>query len=174
MEEEHMNTLQSIFAGIDDARVERTRLHTLLDIMIIAILGVLCGADGWVEIEAFGNTKEAWLNTFLELPSAHPVTRYRCRVSLPASIPSSLRSVCLSWVRGVTEKLTGVIAIDGKTLRRSHDAANGKKARPLVSAWADAKRMVLAQVAVDEKSNAHYRDPSVSKPLGCAGMPRDD
>jgi len=77
-------------------------------------------------------------------------------------------------VRGVTEKLTGVIAIDGKTLRRSHDAANGKKARPLVSAWADAKRMVLAQVAVDEKSNAHYRDPSVSKPLGCAGMPRDD
>jgi hypothetical protein len=77
-------------------------------------------------------------------------------------------------VRGVTEKLTGVIAIDGKTLRRSHDAANGKKALHMVSAWADEKRMVLAQVAVDEKSNAHYRDPSVIKTLGCAWMPCDD
>src|SRR5713101_6915707 len=117
MEEEHMNTLQSIFAGIDDARVERTRLHTLLDIMIIAILGVLCGADGWVEIEAFGNTKEAWLNTFLELPSAHPVTRYRCRVSLPASIPSSLRSVCLSWV--LTLELNGRICRKPETANRA-------------------------------------------------------
>lgn len=72
MEEEHMNSLQKCFAGIDDPRVERTKLHTLLDIMIIAILGVLCRADGWVEIEAFGNAKEAWLKTFLELANGIP------------------------------------------------------------------------------------------------------
>ncbi|GAC1349572.1 MAG: hypothetical protein NVSMB27_23970 [Ktedonobacteraceae bacterium] len=72
MEEENRNTLQSLFEGIDDPRVERTKLHNLLDIMIIAILGVLCGADGWVEIEAFGQTKEGWLKTLLELPYGIP------------------------------------------------------------------------------------------------------
>jgi hypothetical protein len=72
MEEESTTTLQSIFEVIEDPRVERTKQHQLLDIMIIAILGVLCGADGWVEIESFGNTKEAWLKTFLELPNGIP------------------------------------------------------------------------------------------------------
>ena len=69
-----MKTLQSIFEAIEDPRVDRTKLHQLLDIIIIAILGVLCGAEGWVEIESFGKTKEAWLKTFLELPSAHPLS----------------------------------------------------------------------------------------------------
>ena len=72
MEEESTNSLQSIFAGIEDPRVERTKRHQLLDSILIAILGVLCGAEGWVEIETFGNTKEAWLNTFLELPNGIP------------------------------------------------------------------------------------------------------
>lgn len=76
MEEESTTTLQSIFKGMEDPRVERTKRHQLLDSMLIATLGVLCGAEGWVEIEAFGNTKEAWLKTFLDLPSAHPLTRY--------------------------------------------------------------------------------------------------
>jgi len=69
-----MKTLQSIFEAIEDPRVDRTKLHQLLDIIIIAILGVLCGAEGWVEIASFGKTKEAWLKTFLELPSAHPLS----------------------------------------------------------------------------------------------------
>jgi DDE_Tnp_1-associated len=68
MEEESRKTLRSIFEGIEDTRVDRTKLHQLLDSIIIAILGVLCGAEGWVEIESFGKTKEAWLKTFLELP----------------------------------------------------------------------------------------------------------
>lgn len=71
MEEASMNSLQSIFEAIEDPRVDRTKQHQLLDI-IIAIVGVLCGAEGWVEIESFGKTKEAWLKTFLDLPSAHP------------------------------------------------------------------------------------------------------
>lgn len=76
MEEESTNSLQSIFESIEDPRVERTKRHQLLDIILIAILGVLCGAEGWVDIESFGNTKEAWLKTFLDLPSAHSLTRY--------------------------------------------------------------------------------------------------
>lgn len=74
MEAEEKNTLQSIFEAIEDPRVERTKQHQLIDISVIAILGVLCGADGWVDIESFGNTKEMWLKTFLDLLSAHPLT----------------------------------------------------------------------------------------------------
>jgi DDE_Tnp_1-associated len=79
MEEESTNSLQSIFESIEDPRVERTKRHQFLDSMLIAMLGVRCGAEGWVEIEPFGKTKEAWLNTFLELPSAHSRTRDGCR-----------------------------------------------------------------------------------------------
>ena len=168
MGEENMNTLQSIFEGIDDPRVERTKLHNLLDIMIMAILGVLCGADGWVEIEAFGKTKEAWLKTFLELPNGIPSHDTFGRVFARID-PQQFEECFLTWVRGVTEKLTGVIAIDGKTLRRSHDAANGKKALHLVSAWADENRMVLAQVAVDEKSNEITAIPALLKLLDLQG-----
>ncbi len=168
MEEESTNTLQSIFEGIEDPRVERTKRHQLLDIILIAILGVLCGAEGWVEIEAFGKTKEAWLNTFLELPNGIPSHDTFGRVFARID-PKQFEECFLNWVRGVTEKITGVIAIDGKTLRRSHDTANGKKALHLVSAWAAEQRMVLAQVAVDEKSNEITAIPELLKLLDLAG-----
>jgi predicted transposase YbfD/YdcC len=83
--------------------------------------------------------------------------------------PKQFEECFLDWVRGVTEKITGVIAIDGKTLRRSHDAANGKKALHLVSAWAAENRMVLAQVAVDEKSNEITAIPEVLHLLDLQG-----
>jgi predicted transposase YbfD/YdcC len=168
MEEESTNTLQSIFAGIEDPRVERTKRHQLLDIILIAILGVLCGAEGWVEIESFGNTKEAWLKTFLDLPNGIPSHDTFGRVFARID-PKQFEECFLDWVRGVTEKITGVIAIDGKTLRRSHDAANGKKALHLVSAWAVENRMVLAQVAVDEKSNEITAIPALLKLLDLEG-----
>jgi predicted transposase YbfD/YdcC len=83
--------------------------------------------------------------------------------------PKQFEECFLNWVRGVTEKITGVIAIDGKTLRRSHDVANGKKALHLVSAWAAENRMVLAQVAVDEKSNEITAIPELLKLLELEG-----
>ena len=168
MEEESTNSLQSIFESIEDPRVERTKRHQLLDIILIAILGVLCGAEGWVDIESFGNTKEAWLKTFLDLPngilSHDTFGRVFARID-----PKQFEECFLNWVRGVTEKITGVVAIDGKTLRRSHDAANGKKALHLVSAWATENRMVLAQVAVDEKSNEITAIPELLKLLDLEG-----
>ena len=152
MEEANKTSLQSIFETIADPRVERTKHHQLLDIIVIAILGVLCGAEGWVDIESFGKTKEAWLKTFLDLPNGIPSHDTFGRVF--ARIDPKPFEVCfLNWVRSLNEKISGVIAIDGKTLRRSHDATNGKKALHLVSAWAVENRLVLAQVAVDEKSN---------------------
>lgn len=152
MEKESKSTLQSIFEAIEDPRVDRTKQHQLLDIIIIAILGVLCGAEGWVEIESFGKTKEAWLKTFLDLPNGIPSHDTFGRVFARIE-PKQFEACFLNWVQSLNEKITGVIAIDGKTLRRSHDAANGKKALHMVSAWASEARLVLAQVAVDEKSN---------------------
>ena len=72
MEEANKKSLQSAFEGIEDPRIDRTKLHQLEDIILIAILAVICGAEGWVDIEAFGKAKEAWLKTFLALPNGIP------------------------------------------------------------------------------------------------------
>ena len=165
MEENDLRDLESIFAQVEDPRMERTKLHRLRDIIILAICGVLCGADGWVEIEEFGKAKEAFFPELLDLPNGIPSHDTFGRVFALID-PKQFEECFLQWVPGVTEKITGVMAIDGKTLRRSHDAANGKKALHLVSAWAAENRMVLAQLAVEEKSHAHYSDPRVMKTLG--------
>jgi predicted transposase YbfD/YdcC len=152
MEEASKKSLQSVFAGIEDPRVDRTKLHQLEDILLIAILAVICGAEGWVDIEAWGLAKEEWLKTFLELPNGIPSHDTFGRVF--AHIDAQQFEQCfLSWVQSLNEKISGVVAIDGKTLRRSHDRGRGKKALHLVSAWASEARLVLGQVAVEEKSN---------------------
>jgi hypothetical protein len=103
----------------------------------------------------FWKTKEAWLRTFLDLPNGIPSHDTFGRVFARID-PKQFEGCFLNWVGSLHEKITGGITIDGKTLRRSHDAANGKKALHKVSAWAVENRLVLAQVAVDEKSNAHH------------------
>jgi len=168
MEEEEKNTLQSIFEAIEDPRVERTKRHQLIDIILIAILGMLCGADGWVDIESFGTTKETWLKTFLDLPNGIPSHDTFGRVFARID-PKQFETCFLTWVQSITEKITGVIALDGKTLRRSHDRSNGKKALHVVSAWASENRMVLAQVAVHEKSNEITAIPELLKLLALQG-----
>ena len=104
----------------------------------------------------------------LELPNGIPSHDTFGRVFARID-PKQFEECFLNWVRGVTEKITGVIAIDGKTLRRSHDAANGKKALHLVSAWAAENWMVLAQLAVDEKSNEITAIPELLKLLELEG-----
>ncbi len=152
MEEGSKKSLQRVFEGIEDPRIERTKLHQLEDILLIAILAVICGAEGWVDIEAFGKAKEEWLQSFLALPNGIPShdTFGRVFARLDAQ---QFEQGFLSWVQSLNEKISGVVAIDGKTLRRSHDRGKGKKALHLVSAWASEARLVLGQVAVDEKSN---------------------
>lgn len=127
MKEQHPLDLETYFAAVKDPRVERTKLHKLLDIIIIAICGVICGAEGWAEIEEFGKEKEEWLGTILELPNGIPSHDTFGRVFARLD-PVQFEACFFDWVQSLTESIEGVIAIDGKTLRRSHDKTNGKKA----------------------------------------------
>lgn len=144
--------MSQYFATVTDPRVDRTKDHALLDIIIIAISAVICGADGWVDVEEFGISKHAWLASFLDLPNGIPSHDTFGRVFARIDAEQFQRGF-LAWVQAIQQVRGDVIAIDGTTHRRSPDRANGKAALHLVSAWAAANRLVLGQVAVDDKSN---------------------
>jgi predicted transposase YbfD/YdcC len=145
--------LNEYFGDLPDPRVERTKQHHLIDIIGIALCAVICGAENWVEVETFGQVREAWLREFLELPNGIPShdTFGRVFARLDAA---AFRDRFIDWVRDVHTLTKGqVVAIDGKIVRRSHDHAGGKAAIHLVSAWASANQLVLGQVQVESKSN---------------------
>ena len=168
MEENDLRDLASIFAQVEDPRIERTKLHRLRDIMILAICGIICGAEGWVEIEEFGKAKEAFFQDWLALPNGIPSHDTFGRVFALID-PAQFEASFLQWVRGISKTVKGVVAIDGKTLRRSHDRTVGKKALHLVSAWAVENRLVLAQLATEEKSNEITAIPLLLQHLALRG-----
>jgi predicted transposase YbfD/YdcC len=168
MEERKPHTLETIFAQVEDPRMERTKRHRLRDIIVLAICGVICGADGWVEIEEFGKAKEAWFTKLLNLPNGIPSHDTFGRVFALID-PKQFEASFFQWVQGLSTSVEGVIAIDGKTLRRSHDHAAGKKALHMVSAWAVENRVVLAQIATEEKSNEITAIPVLLQQLALAG-----
>jgi len=168
MEENDLRDLESIFAQVEDPRMERTRLHRLRDIIILAICGVLCGADGWVEIEEFGKAKEAFFTELLQLPNGIPSHDTFGRVFALID-PKQFEASFVQWVQRISQTAKGVIAIDGKTLRRSHDHESEKKALHVVSAWAVENRLVLAQLATEEKSNEITAIPVLLRQLALAG-----
>lgn len=161
-------TLAESFGKIKDPRVERTRQHKLIDILIIAICAVICGAEGWGEIEQFGREKREWLTTFLELPNGIPSHDTFNRVFAHIN-PEEFERCFFEWVSAFTETIKGVIAIDGKTLRRSHEKGAEKKALHLVSAWAAENRLVLAQLATEKKSNEITAIPKLLRLLDLSG-----
>jgi predicted transposase YbfD/YdcC len=149
------------FATLEDPRCALKRRHNLLDMIVIAIAATLCGADGWVQIEEFGRSKQAWLKQFLELPNGIPSHDTFGRV-FSLLQPEAFEACFRDWVEAIREVIPGeVIAIDGKTLRRSHDRGKGLAALHLVSAWATANRVVLGQVATKAKSNEITAIPQV-------------
>lgn len=126
MEEEKAHDLATIFAAVEEPRIERTKQHQLVDSIIIALCGVICGAEGWVEIEEFGRSKAAWFRTFLALPNGIPSHDTFGRVFARID-PKQFEACFFQWVQSISEEIKGVIAVDGKTLRRSHDRGKGKK-----------------------------------------------
>ena len=141
------------FSKLNDPRIERAKRHQLVDIVIITLCAVICGADNWVEIEEFGKAKENWFRRFLKLPNGIPSHDTFGRV-FSLLDPEQFSACFMDWVRSVSELAQGeVVAIDGKTLRGCHDRANGRGALHMVSAWATENRMALGQTRTEAHSN---------------------
>jgi len=168
MGENNLRDLESLVAQVEDLRMERTKLYRLRDIIILAICGVLCGAGGWVEIEEFGKAKEAFFTDLLDLPNGIPSHDTFGRVFALIN-PKQFEASFVQWVQGISQTVKGVIARDGKTLRRSHDQESEKKALHVVSAWAAENRLVLAQLATEEMSNEITAIPVLLRQLALAG-----
>ena len=141
------------FQDLEDPRIDRSKRHGLLDILTIAICAVICGADSWVYVEMFGKSKEEWFRSFLDLPNGIPSHDTFGDVFSRLD-PDRFQECFMEWSQAVADLLPGeVVAIDGKTVRRSHDKRAGKQAIHLVSAWAAANTLTLGQVKTDQKSN---------------------
>lgn len=165
MEREPAASIVGHFADLEDPRVERTKRHLLLDIVVIAICAVICGADSWVAVALFGKAKLAWLKRFLELPNCIPSHDTFGRVFARLK-PEQFERCFLQWIAAVSDITAGqVVAIDGKTVRRSHDRGIAKGAIHMVSAWATANELVLGQVKVDDKSNEITAIPALLQVL---------
>ena len=146
-------SIASHFAALEDPRSSTQSRHKLIEMLVIAIAATLSGADGWVGVETFARAKEAWLRSFLELPEGIPSHDTFGRV-FGLINPEQFAACFRRWSEAVAELIPDeIIAVDGKTLRRSHNRGNGLAALHLVSAWATANRVVLGQVATDTKSN---------------------
>ena len=153
MEKGRGATVMDHFQDLEDPRIERSKRHGLLDIITIAICAVICGADSWVYVEMFGKSKEDWFRSFLDLPNGIPSHDTFGDVFSRLN-PDRFQECFMEWSQAVADLLPGeVVAIDGKTVRRSHDKRAGQQAIHLVSAWAAANTLTLGQVKTDQKSN---------------------
>ena len=141
------------FSKLQDPRIERKKLHALMDILVLTICAVASGAEGWEGIAEFGHAKLEWLRRFIPLKNGVP--SHDCIGYVISRLsPEGFRRCFMRWTEGVREKTAGeVIAVDGKTARGSRDRAKNRNPLHMVSAWADAKRLVLGQEGTEEKSN---------------------
>jgi predicted transposase YbfD/YdcC len=169
MEEFASTSIGEHVASLTDPRAERGKEHRLIDIVTIALCAVICGADGWAAVETFGREKADWLRTFLTLRSGIPSHDTSGRAFARVD-PEQFRRCFLDRVQAVVGEIgEQVVAVDGKTLRRSHDRSKGKAALHLVSAWAHASGLVLGQEAVDSKSNEITAIPHLLRLLDLKG-----
>lgn len=167
-----LNPLQQFathFANLTDPRMARTRRHVLQDLLVIALCAMIANADTWVDIERYGRNKLDFLRRFLELPNGIPSHDTFSRVFAKLD-PAALLLCLRDWLNDLRAKLGGNhVAIDGKTLRGSHDGDSRPNALHLVSAWATEARLFLGQLAVDQKSNEITAIPQLLELLDIAG-----
>lgn len=167
MDERETGSIAAHFGMLDDPRVERTKRHSLLAIITIALCGVISGAATWVEIEELGHARVDWFTTVLDLPHGIPSHDTFGRV-FGALDPVSFEGCFRSWVGCMVAAMEPqVIALDGKALRGAHDA--GTPPLQMVSAWASEARVVLAQRAVPEKASELSALPAVLGMLALEG-----
>jgi predicted transposase YbfD/YdcC len=152
----NVESIGSYFESLSDPRHSRNRKHLLVDVVVIAICGMLCGCDGPTAIHRWAANRVDWLKQFLALPNGVP-SRDCIRRLLMMLRPEAFQKCFQEWIATAIPMDDGgprrLIAIDGKTCRRSHDASQGLGALHIVSAWASEEGIALGQVATDEKSN---------------------
>ena len=140
------------FDDLDDPRPGRNIMHTLTDMLAIAICAVICGAESWSEVAYFGRCKESWFRTFLRLP--HGIASHDTFGRVFGMIdPDQFERCFMAWTARLADDKERLVAIDGKTLRKSFDTASDRVAIHMVSAWCETNHMVLGQLAVEEKTN---------------------
>jgi predicted transposase YbfD/YdcC len=162
-------TLFENLETIKDPRVERTKLHSLKDILVIAVCATICGADDWEDIAEFGLAKQEWFSTFLELENGIPSHDTFRRVFILLD-NSELKTLFVEWMRSAVSLSKGTLVnIDGKNLRGSGEPIKGTKALNVVSAWASEQAVVLGQVKCAEKSNEITAIPELLKILELQG-----
>ena len=162
-------TIADHFSPLEDPRIERTKRHKLIDIITITICAVICGADGWNDIELYGKCKYKWLKKFLELPNGIPSHDTFARVFSLLN-PEQLQQCFLKWIESISQITFGeIVAVDGKTLRHSLNSSKGKSAIHMVSAWATTNGLVLGPRKVDDKSNEITAIPELLKVLSLKG-----
>ncbi|MBE9071004.1 ISAs1 family transposase [Leptolyngbya cf. ectocarpi LEGE 11479] len=164
-----ISRLKSHFESLDDPRAQHSIDHLLIDIVMITICAVICGAESWVEVENYGNAKQSWLGTFLALPHGIPshdtIERLFARLR-----PEQLQACFLTWVNAAFEFSKGqLITVDGKTLRGSYERGGKRGMIHMVSAWASENQIVLGQRKVDEKSNEITAIPELLNVLDLEG-----
>lgn len=168
MNQKQRPSIEKHFANLTDPRRYNSR-HKIIDIITIAICAVICNADSYEHIAVFGQAKYDWFKKILELPhgipSADTFERVFARID-----PKEFKTCFMQWVQAISQLTKGeVIAVDGKTLRRSHDKSNGKAAIHMVSAWACVNGLVLGQVKTEEKSNEITAIPQLLNTLEIKG-----
>ena len=164
-----MSDFMSHFSEVVDPRIERCKQHALLDILFLSISAVLCGADGWEEIEDFGRARLDWLKKYFPYENGIPKHDTIARV-LSRLEPVSLQNSFMSWMKSACKLSHGeIVSLDGKTVRRSFREGDRKSAIHMVSAWACQNNMVLGQRKVDEKSNEITAIPALLELLEIKG-----
>lgn len=162
-------SLQTHFGNITDPRVKGRSHHNFLSIIAIALLAVLCGADGWVAVETYGKAKQSWLSTFLEISHGIPSHDTFGRVFSILN-PEELEQSFQGWVQLLTQTLgLKLVAIDGKTVKGSYERASSLNALQMVSAWSSCHGLVLGQCAVEQKSNEITAIPVLLEQLDVKG-----
>ena len=159
----------NIFREINDPRRGNAIIYDLAETLVIAVLAILCGMESFVEMEMFGNERESWLRKFLKLERGIP-SHDTFGDIFAALDPEAFGLAFTKWVETLRKKVCGeVVALDGKTIRASMDTARKKKAVHIVSAWAVSNRLVLGQVATEEKSNEITAIPQLLEMLEIKG-----